>query len=108
MQTRQTLITPHEFLARWDDSGNFQGAHVVFLGKVLDDNGSVIAAQTLPPQSIAIGEQQGFPLAAILEPLQIDALKQVDSLNRQIEILNQTLSQMAENHQQHIDQLRSL
>lgn len=93
MQTRQTLILPQEFLARWDDQGNFQGAHVVFLGKVLDDDGNVLAAQAMPPQSISIGELQGFPLNEILTQMQIDALKQVEALQRQIVILQNVIDE---------------
>jgi len=35
-------------------------------------------------ESVAIGEQVGFPLADVLSQLQIDALKQVDVLNSEI------------------------
>jgi len=35
-------------------------------------------------ESVAIGEQVGFPLADVLNQLQIDALKQVDVLKAEI------------------------
>ncbi|NDJ16789.1 hypothetical protein [Myxacorys almedinensis] len=88
-QTRTTQLVPYELLARWDDAGNFKGAHIQFLGKVLDDDGNAIASQLMPPQAISVGEQAGFPLSEILDQLHIDALKRIEALELQIESLNQ-------------------
>ncbi|MCY7272379.1 MAG: hypothetical protein LH702_01200 [Phormidesmis sp. CAN_BIN44] len=107
MQTRQTQILPNELLIRWNDEGVLQGAHVVFLGKVLDDQGNVLAAQPMPPQAIALGEGEGFPLAEILNQALIDALKKIEVLERQRETLTQTLATQAANHQQQIDLMQS-
>jgi hypothetical protein len=107
MQTRQTQIIPNELLIRWDDNGDLQGAHVVFLGKVLDDHGKVLAAQPMPPQSIALGESEGFPLATIMDRALIDALKKIESLEMQREALTQTLATQAANHQQQIDAMQA-
>lgn len=112
MQQRNTLLIPYELLIRWNSDGNLQGAHIQFLGKVLDANDEVIAAQPMPPQAIAIAEQEGFPLTDVLDQLQIDALKRIEFLERenhalklQVEALTHTLSRQSENHQQHIEQL---
>jgi hypothetical protein len=107
MQTRQTQIIPNELLIRWNDDGVLQGAHVVFLGKVLDDGGKVIAAQPMPPQAISLGESEGFPLSEILNQALIDALKKVEVLERQIEVLTQTLATQSANHQQQIDAMQA-
>lgn len=87
MQTRNTQILPHEFLVRWNDEGKLQGAHIVFLGKVLDSNGKVLAAQPMPPQAIALGQSEGFPLSEVLDQLHITALVEIEALKQQVETL---------------------
>jgi len=74
-ETRQ----PYEFLIRWDNNGIIQGAHIAFLDTVLKD-GEIINQTQSSVESVAIGEQIGFPLADVLSQLQIDVLKQVDVL----------------------------
>jgi len=75
--------TPYEFLIRWDNNGVIQGAHIAFLDTVLKD-GEIVTQTQSSVESVAIGEQVGFPLADVLSQLQIDALKQVDVLNAEI------------------------
>ena len=74
---------PYEFLIRWDKNGIIQGAHIAFLDTVLKD-GEIVTQTQSSVESVAIGEQVGFPLADVLSQLQIDALKQVDVLNAEI------------------------
>lgn len=112
MQTRTTKLIPYELLVRWTVNGDLQGAHIQFLGKILGANDNVIAAQPIPPESIAIAEQKGFPLTDILDQLHIDALKRIEFLERenhalklQIESLTHTLARQSANHQEHIEQL---
>jgi len=83
MATFTETRTPYEFLIRWDNDGNIQGAHIAFLDTVLKD-GEIINQTQSSVESVAIGEQVGFPLADVLSQLQIDALKQVDVLNSDI------------------------
>jgi len=78
-ETRQ----PYEFLIRWNNDGVIQGAHIAFLDTVLKD-GEIINQTQSSVESVAIGEQEGFPLLDVLSQLQIDALKQVDVLNAEI------------------------
>lgn len=100
MQTRETQLIPYEFLVRWNDQGELQGAHIILLGKVFGPDGKLLAAQPMLPQSVGIGVQQGFPLAEILEQIQITALEKIDSLTAELEAeqqLNQQLkAQIAE------------
>jgi len=70
---------PYEFLIRWNKDGIIQGAHIAFLDTVLKD-GEIINQTQSSVESVAIGEQIGFPLADVLSQLQIDVLKQVDVL----------------------------
>lgn len=67
--------TPYEFLVRWNADGTISGAHVSFLDTVY--KGDEILTQT-PSQveSVAIAEQEGFPLNDILDQLLIDILKE--------------------------------
>ena len=83
MATFTETRTPYEFLIRWDKDGIIQGAHIAFLDTVLKD-GEIVTQTQSSVESVAIGEQVGFPLADVLSQLQIDALKQVDVLNAEI------------------------
>jgi hypothetical protein len=72
---------------RWDEQGNLKGSHIQFLGRVLNDSNVVLASQPMPPESVTAGTDQGFPLSEVLEQVQIDALKTIDTLNAQIDTL---------------------
>ena len=75
---------PYEFLVRWDENGNLKGAHIAFLDLILKD-GVIINRIPSTPECVAVGVgQEGFPLANILQELQISALHQVDSLRDQV------------------------
>ena len=67
---------PYEFLARWDDAGALKGAHVVFREAITDADVEISSkiGDTMP---VAVGGQQGFPLADILSTLHADALADV-------------------------------
>lgn len=68
--------TPYEFLVRWDENGTIKGSHVGWLDTVLKD-GVVLTQTPTNVEAVGVGE---FPLADVLSQLQIDALKEIDSL----------------------------
>lgn len=68
---------PYEFLARWDPlTGQFKGAYIQFFDAVLRD-GVQIAGQ--PSKAFGVGDGMAFPLADILNQVQIDALSELDA-----------------------------
>ena len=71
--------TPYELLFRWSNDGILQGAHIAFLDTVLKD-GEILNQSQSPAQAVAIGEQAGFPLADILNQVQIDLIKNNEAL----------------------------
>jgi hypothetical protein len=75
--------TPTELLFRWRD-GKLYAAHAIFSEEVLED-GKVIASREGDALSVAVAEQQGFPLADALQVLHVDALRERDSLLAQLD-----------------------
>lgn len=68
---------PYEFLVRFNDLGELKGAHVGFMTVISE--GSVILSRNIENvQPVAVGEVLGFPLAEILDIIQIEALKSVE------------------------------
>jgi hypothetical protein len=61
--------TPYEFLVRFNENGDVQGAHVVYLERVYKDK-EVINQKTSDPLPISLGIEMGFPLSDILDELQ--------------------------------------
>ena len=69
------ITRPYEFLARWDTkTGTLSGSHVGFSTIILRD-GVFVTEQINPVQPVGAA---GFPLADILNILQIDAIKAMD------------------------------
>src|SRR5579883_2912218 len=56
----QQIKAPYELLFRWADDGALQGAHVVWLLRILDGNGNLISSQTSEAQSVAVAGSEGF------------------------------------------------
>jgi len=71
--------TPYEFLVRWGADGQIQGAHIGFLDTVFK-NGEVLTQTPSNVESVAMGEQLGFPLASILDQCLIDSLKEIERI----------------------------
>lgn len=78
--------TPYEFLVRFNEQGQIQGAHVGFLEKVLKD-GELISTKIGDVIPVSIGLEQGFPLSEILNTIQIEALKNIEILNAEKALL---------------------
>jgi hypothetical protein len=67
---------PYEFLARWDElTGQFKGAHIQFYDSLLRD-GVRISGQA--SKAYGVGDGMAFPLADILNQMQVDALAELD------------------------------
>jgi len=98
---------PYEFLIRWNKDGIIQGAHIAFLDTVLKD-GEIINQTQSSVESVAIGEQIGFPLADVLSQLQIDALKQIDVLNAEIVALKAEKDDLAKINEALVSENESL
>jgi hypothetical protein len=77
---------PYEFLVRWNQEGDLQGAHLGWLDTVLKD-GQVINQTPTNVESVAIGLQEGYPLADILSQLTIDLIAEVETLKAEIATL---------------------
>lgn len=80
----QTKKLPYEFLARWDQDGRLAGAHAQFRYVTLAGDGSVVGEFTGPAEPVAVAGNAGFPLADILDGLQIAALAERDRLAAQL------------------------
>lgn len=70
-------IVPYEFLVRFNDLGELKGAHVGFM-TVISEGDVILSRNIENVQPVAIGEVLGFPLAEILDVIQIEALKSVE------------------------------
>ena len=71
--------TPYEFLIRWNANGTISGAHVSFLDTVYKDD-EILTQTPSQVESVAIAEQEGFPLNDILSQALIDALKELEKI----------------------------
>lgn len=70
--------TPYEFLVRWKD-GKIAGAHVKFLEKVIDDDGSVLSEKEGNALPVSLAGEAGYPLADVLNFAQTTALATAES-----------------------------
>jgi hypothetical protein len=75
--TIATVKRPYELLVRWKD-GFIAGAHVGFELTTSED-GVALSTTALPVMPVDIGQGVGFPLADILEQVQVDAITSRDS-----------------------------
>ena len=86
--------TPNEFLVRWSDAGQIQGAHIVFREAVVED-GVELTSRLLPAQPVALAGSTGFPLADVLGDVQASALATIEARDGEIAAL-QTARQAVE------------
>ena len=70
--------TPNEFLVRWSDAGQIQGAHIVFRETLIED-GTELTSRLLPAQPVALAGASGFPLADVLAEVQASALATIEA-----------------------------
>lgn len=91
LDTVQPIKTPYELLFRWGDDGSLQGAHAVWLIRILDGSGNLISSQTSEAQPVAVAGNDGFPLADLLSQALTDALSRIDDLTAQNQALEQQL-----------------
>ena len=70
---------PYEFLIRWNTNGTISGAHISWLDTVYKDD-EILTQTPTPVESVAIAEQEGFPLNDILSQVLIDLLKELEKL----------------------------
>ena len=78
--------TPNEFLVRWSDAGQIQGAHIVFRESVIED-GTELTSRLLPAQPVALAGAAGFPLADVLADVQSAALATIEARDAEIATL---------------------
>jgi len=64
--------TPYEFLVRWTN-GTVAGAHIRFLERLVDD-GTVLSEKEGNAHPVSMAGEVGFPIADILDAVQIAAL----------------------------------
>lgn len=102
---------PYEFLIRWDPlTGEVKGAHVGFANVFVED-GVAQLGQIDPVVPVAVGTQQGFPLAAILKEINVSALAKVDQLKDEIKATqddaNARIGAMADAHAAEVQALQA-
>jgi hypothetical protein len=56
--------TPYEFLVRWKD-GKISGAHVKFLERVIDEDGSVLSEKEDVAVPVSMAGEAGYPIADV-------------------------------------------
>ena len=100
MMSKKT--NPYEFLVRWDsDTGLIKGCHVKMITTHIDDEtGEIIAVKESDAMPVAWAKDNGFPLAQVLQAIQVDALATVQAANNdktalsaEIETLKTTVSE---------------
>ena len=79
-------LTPNEFLVRWSDAGQIQGAHIVFRETVIED-GTELTSRLLPAQPVALAGASGFPLSDVLAEVQASALATIEARDAEIAAL---------------------
>ena len=67
---------PYEFLVRWDAATKqIKGCHVKMITTHIDDEtGEIIAVKESDAMPVAWAQDNGFPLAQVLQAIQVDAL----------------------------------
>jgi hypothetical protein len=69
--------TPYEFLVRWNSDGTISGAHISWLDTLYKDD-EILTQSPTPVESVAIAEQEGYPLNDVLSQVLLDALKELE------------------------------
>jgi hypothetical protein len=90
----QTVSRPYEFLVRWGLDGKLSGAHIIHR-YVIEDGGVLRDGGVTPARPVATAGEVGFPLADILQQLQIDALAKIDGVVLQAQALQRQLDEIA-------------
>jgi hypothetical protein len=94
---------PYELLVRWDTkTGAMLGAHVGF-ATVIRRDGEFVTETIDPVEPVDVGTGKGFPLADILDKLQITALERHAVLERQVAATEQELTQERQRAQDELD-----
>ncbi len=74
-----TVKQPYEFLARWDQAGKLVGVHVRWRYIITDDVGKPVAESVGPAEVVSLAGEAGFPMANLLQQLQVDTLQARDA-----------------------------
>lgn len=74
----QTIKLPYEMLARWDQKGILRGAHIQWR-YVTRDGDKVVSEAVSAAEPVAVADHAGgFPLADLMNEMQVAALVAVD------------------------------
>lgn len=102
---------PYEFLVRFNEDGSISGAHVGWLEQVYKDD--VVINRSEKVEAVAIGNDAGFPLATILNEVQISALidleiakKEIESLQKNEQFLKEQIAILEKNQEKLIEELK--
>lgn len=93
-----TKTTPYELLVRWDEAGELKGAHAQFLDTITDDAGNVLAQKVGPAMPIAVAGREGFPLADVLDAVQISALKATEAAQAEVTQKEKAREELEKDH----------
>lgn len=83
-------ITPYEVLIRFDENGEYKGAHVGYLKRVFE--GDRLLAQEQELKEIS---DEKFPLSEVMNDVQAKALKRVETLDTELNNANSNCSQLS-------------
>lgn len=75
--------TPYEVLVRFDENGEYKGAHVGYLNQVTKD-GNVIHSTT---ELVEVNDEN-FPLLDVMNKVQASAIRRVEVLDTELNNLN--------------------
>lgn len=105
--------TPYEFLVRMNLEGQIQGAHIRHFETITDDaTGEILVQRELDPKPVAMAvDDKGFPLAQIMNEIQVSALSTIDANSATIDANNATIAQLqadAKAHSATIEQLTAV
>lgn len=104
----ETTKQPYEFLVRWDQDGNLQGAHIQYRYVVRGDDGAVITETLGPAEPVAAGAfNKGFPLKDVIGKAAADALATVNAQGAALKLADRTHRELRRSHEHKDEQLRS-
>lgn len=78
---------PYEVLVRFDEKGQYKGAHVAYISQVVE-NGQVLVSNT----ELAEVNDENFPLLDVMNEVQASAIRRVEVLDTELNNLNSELS----------------
>lgn len=74
---------PYELLIRWDADGNLLGGH--YQTRTIYTDGAVVVADRIAdPVPVALGGNDGFPLAEVLTEAHLSPLATVNAANARV------------------------